>query len=169
MVKRLLIVVTIAVALLGIGFLLFGSKMDKEERAIRNALDKLVELAQVDGRENMISAGSRAHAIADFFVSDASIKAQSYGVSIGDRNEIKYMTVYLRTHADRFEVDLGDVEVQLSDDKTAAASYADAHLQLRMDGERENAFKEVEFTWRKTEEGWRITQVQTLDLVERPL
>jgi hypothetical protein len=156
-------------ALLLIGFSLFGSKMDKEERAIRDALDKLVKLAQVDGKENMISAGARAHAIADLFVSDATVKARSYDVSIGDRNEIKYMTVYLRTHADRFEVDLGDVEVELSDDKTAAAAYADAHLQLHLDGERENAFKEVEFTWRKTEEGWKITQVQTLDVVERPL
>jgi hypothetical protein len=38
-----------------------------------------------------------------------------------------------------------------------------------MDGGRENAFKKIEFTWRNTEEGWKLSQVKTLDIVERPL
>jgi hypothetical protein len=169
MVKRSIFFLAIAAALILIGFYLFGSKMDKDERAIRDALENLAELARVDGRENMIAAGARAHSIAECFVGDATVTTQSYGVSIGDKNEIKSMTFYLRSHADRFAVDLGDVEVELSKDRTAAVSYADAHLQLHMDGGRESAFKEIEFTWRNTEEGWKLSQVKMLDIVERPL
>jgi hypothetical protein len=165
--KRKTIPVVIVVVVLSVFFLLRGCG-GSEERAIRRALDELVGRVALSECEDMVRAGLRSRRIGDSFVDDAQISAKTYGISLRGRQDVVTASLRVRTQLDRFTLEISGIEVSVRDDAQEAEVYCAVRVDVAGMGEEDRRYQEVEMSWSKTEEGWKIARLETVEIVRRP-
>jgi ketosteroid isomerase-like protein len=169
MVKRRTILLAVGILIAAAVFLLVRMRTDRDEREIRGNLAELVKLSRLEKREDALKAGLRSRGIAGHFTDDAVVSVPSYQLSIHGRQEIQAMVFQLRTQADRFSLQLGGVEIDLAGDRARAGLSCSAHARVGRGRESEDARGDLEMEWARTEEGWQIKRVETVETIRRPL
>ncbi len=157
---RILVIVALAVLAVAV-FFVYRSLTRSEEGAIIRRLNKLTDVAALDGRESVLRAAARSNEIVDFFTADIQIRAQSPNVSISNRRELQQLAFQARTNLDYLSIRALRYRIEIDPDALSASM--DVSLEIRVRGMNENRRDREGFTiqWVKQDGDWLI------DLIER--
>jgi len=158
-IKKIIIVI---LGLIVAGFFLRACFMGPEGQ-IRKQLSKLEELVSYEAGEGDLASLGKVKRLGGLFTEDVAIKLAGFkgARSVEGRKQVQQAAMAARSQADSLRASLHDITVQVAEDKTSAT--VEATGQARISGERSSTVQDFVFIFEKTEEGWLIAKVKTVE------
>lgn len=156
--RRACIVTAFAILLTGAAW--WYLSIDRDTRLIRRALSELHQQAAFSGPETPLQAAVAAKALGAYFTRDVRFDQDVVPIDIRDRRSLEAAIVRARIHAEALSLTARDVRIVLSNGKRSARVRYALRGDVRADGTRDAAWREIEQDWVKTDHGWRISRLR---------
>jgi hypothetical protein len=153
-----------AAALIGLGIWLWWIFFPSPERAIRSRVNALAKTISFKAGDGIVSRGYHAEKAAGFFTTNVEINVDIHGFrpfEINGRDEVLQALMYTARTWRELKVEFLDVNITLAPDKQSAT--ANLTGKANAPGERDFDVQEFNFYFRKTEDGWMIYKVETVN------
>ncbi|PXA05075.1 hypothetical protein DDZ13_03675 [Coraliomargarita sinensis] len=133
------------------------------EGQIRKQLGELEELVSYEEGEGDFSALGKVKSLGGLFTEDVDIRLQGFAGArtVKGRKQVQQAAMAARSQAKSLQASLHDITVQVADDQLSAT--AEATGRARVSGESSSVVQDFRFTFEKTEEGWLIAKVATVE------
>ena len=150
-------------ALVALGVWLWFVLFPSPEKIIRQRLTELARTASFSSGEGDLARLAAAQKLAGFFATnvevDINVPGRVQHPFVG-RDEIKQAALGARSTLRGLKVTFPDISVMVAPGKQSAV--ADLTVEVNIAGERDSIVQEMKFTFRKTDDGWLITRVETV-------
>jgi hypothetical protein len=133
------------------------------EARIREQLAQLEELVSYEAGEGDLAKLGKVKRLGGLFTEDVKIQLKGFAGArtVSGRKQVQQAAMAARSQAKSLEASLHDITVQLAEDKMSAT--AEATGRAKLSGERSSVVQDFLFTFEKTEEGWLIAKVRTVE------
>lgn len=156
--KRTLAIVVGSFAVGALLWFLFFRSSDEE--AVRAAIAKLAAAVKVIPGENPVLRGARIKGeFDDVLAKDVAVSIPELTEVTRGREPLVGVAVQAASVYEKAEVGVSMSHVQLDDAKTSATVDATATLSAVRAGTSERDVRKVAFALKKTNDGWRITEI----------
>lgn len=162
--KMILAAMGIAVGIAVSFFLFFQSDTAKIKKCFR----ALSPQAEKSGEEHEILAAAKARKIQNLFAESAWIYIPAYDIDqTFDRNEISSRVLYTRAQYRDIALKFYDLQIRFPEKDAALVTVKGEFKATTVAGERQAETHALECEMKKTEDGWFLSGVRGLDVVER--
>ena len=155
-------IVIAATAVVVTGFFLRGCSSG-DEGQIRKQLSDLEELVSFEAGEGNLSSLTKVKRLGGLFTEDVSVEFKGLGVrvrTVNGREQIQQAALAARKQVSGLDAVLYDVTVDLTDDQRSAIVEATGRAKIA--GEGRSEVQDFLFTFKRTDEGWLIAEVTTV-------
>jgi hypothetical protein len=159
--KNWLLRLALLVALVALGILAWRLLFPNQERIIRKRLAELAECASFQQNEAPLAKLANSQKLGTFFTSDVEITVNPPGRmqhTIAGREELLQAAAAARTQLTSLALEFPDILVNLGDDRLSAVVNLTA--KGKIGGERDLYVQEFEFSLRKVDGTWLISQIR---------
>jgi len=150
-----------ALGLILVGFLLRGCFMGPEGQ-IRRQLAQLEELVSYSAGEGDLAALGKVKRLGGLFSEDVEIELKGFGGvrNVNGRRQVQQAAMAARSQAESLQASLHDIMIEVAADQGSAA--VEATGRAKVGGERSSLVQDFVFSFEKTDEGWLIRKVETV-------
>ena len=155
--------VILLAALIALGIWLWFVLFPGPEKIIRQRLTKLARIASFSSAEGNLARLAAAQNLAGFFATNVEVDINVPGRiqhTFTGRDEIQQAALGVRSTLSGLKVTFPDINITVAPDKQSAV--ADLTVEAVVAGERDSIVQEMKFTFRKTDDGWLISHVETV-------
>ncbi|HKK17985.1 MAG TPA: nuclear transport factor 2 family protein [Opitutales bacterium] len=133
------------------------------EGQIRKQLTTLEELVSYEAGEGDLAALGKVKRLGGLFTEDVEIRLAGIkgARTVNGRKQVQQAAMAARSQAGSLEASLHDITVNVAEDKRSAT--AEATGRAKVSGERSSIVQDFVFGFEKTEEGWLIARVRTVE------
>ncbi|HLP75765.1 MAG TPA: hypothetical protein VK327_02525 [Candidatus Paceibacterota bacterium] len=152
-----------AAALIALVIWLCWTLFPSPERIIRSRLKNLAKIVSFEPGEGGISKAFKAQKLTDYFTVDAEAYVDVRGFpaqTVTGRDELMRGLMVAQSRLNGLKVEFMDINVKLADDKQSAVANLTA--QANFTGDHDFNLLELNFTFKKIENRWVITRVETV-------
>jgi len=138
------------------------------EQAVRKRLAELAKLGSFAPNEGALAKGLNSQQLASFFTPDVEVSVDVPGlqrVKLSGRDNLLTAAMAVRGNLSSLKVDLVDINVTFSPDKTTA--IVSLTLKVQANGERDFTPQEMKFTMKKIKGEWLIREAETVKTLSR--
>ncbi|MCF7837148.1 MAG: nuclear transport factor 2 family protein [Candidatus Marinimicrobia bacterium] len=140
----------------------------RDERQLRRLTRELFAAVQLDGAEPAVVAARRSRALVRFFVPELTITIRD-APTVTARAELISLAFQARTRLEYLRAELHGLEIEWDPGRDRARMLLAARLTARGRGEQGQGWREYEFDWIRTAEGWRCRAIREASTIERPV
>src|SRR6266850_603959 len=158
----------LAVILIALGIWIWVTLFPGPEQAIRKRLAELAHLGSFASNEGALAKGLNTQQLAGFFTPDLEVSVDVAGlqrVKLSGRDNLLTAAMAVRGNLSNLKVDLLDINMTFSPDKTTA--IVSLTLKVQANGERDFTPQEMKFTMKKVNGEWLIREAQTVKTLSR--
>ena len=133
------------------------------EAEIRKQLDELQELVSYQSEEGDLASLTKVKRLGGLFTEDVAIRLSGFGATrrVQGRKQVRQAAMAARSQAASLEASLHDIVVQLGEDEMSAT--VEATGRAKVSGENSSMVQDFRFGFEKTEDGWLIAEVKTME------
>jgi hypothetical protein len=138
------------------------------EQAVRKRLAELAKLGSFASNEGALAKGLNAQQLASFFTPEVEVSVDVPGlqrVKLSGRDNLLTAAMAVRGNLSSLKVDLLDINITFSPDKTTA--IVSLTLKVQANGERDFTPQEMKFTMKKVKGEWLIREAETVKTLSR--
>jgi hypothetical protein len=170
---KIVLRVVLLTVLAAAGVWLWTVIFPRPEKIVRKQLASVAAKASFPHGENPLIIAARAESLAGYFNTNVELNVtwpehgerelgghENNSIS---RTEITQSAAALRRRVDNLKVEFPEVSVTVAPDKQSAV--AEVVVKVQAPGQKDSFLQEMKFTFRKIENDWLITRVETV----RPL
>lgn len=155
------IIIAVSVALIAAFFL--RACFSGAEGQIRKQLTELEELVTFEAGEGDLSSITKVKRLGGLFTKDVTVELKGLNMRVrrvNGREQIQQAALAARKQLSGLEASLHDVTVELAEDMESA--IVEATGRAKVAGEGRSEVQDFLFTFTKTDEGWLIAEVKTV-------
>jgi hypothetical protein len=156
------------VVLVAAGVWLARAMGHRDERVIRKTLDRLREAGEMSGTESTIVAAATAREIGAYFTDDVRVTYRRLPVPISGRRQFEQVAFQVRSRADRIDIRLKNVSLDLERGSTNAVMRLAARIAVSGMGRSDSTWDEFELRWNKRDGDWKIAAVRPVETIRMP-
>jgi hypothetical protein len=159
----------LAIIIIALGIWIWLTFFPGPEQAIRKRLEEVAQLASFPKREGDLAIPFNAQKLTSFFTPDAeiSVDVPELRQKFSGQDELLKAAIAVRTVLSSLKVELLDINITFSPDKTSAV--ANLTLKVRANGDRDFTPQEVKFTLKKVKGQWLIREAETVKTLSEVL
>ena len=160
---KILLRLVLLAALVALGVWLWFVLFPGPEKVIHQRLIKLARTASFAPGEGNLSKLAAVESVASYFATNVEVDINVPGRvqhTLLGRAEIRQAALGARERLRGLQVTFPDVTVTVAPDKQSAV--ADVTIEVHIAGDSDTVVQEMKFTFQKTEDGWLIRRVETV-------
>jgi len=153
-------------ALVALGVWLWFVLSPNPEKIIRQRLAKLARTASFSAGEGNLAKLAAVEDIAGYFATNIEVTIDVPGrsrLTLTGRGEIQQAALGARERLSGLKVQFPDINITVAHDKQSAV--ADLTVEANVAGEHDPIVQEMKFTFQRTDDGWLIVRVETVQPV----
>lgn len=133
------------------------------EGQIRKQLAAMEELVSYEAGEGDLATLGKVRRLGSLFTEDVKIRLSGFSGArnVNGRKEVQQAAMAARSQVKRLSATLHDITVLVAEDKRSASVEATGRAKIA--GEESSVVQDFVFSFTKTDEGWLVDRVETVE------